>query len=241
MELPKLPNGTKNGQDVTKSKLFSQTWLVIPGLNEAKYLGRVLQKALKQIPRIVYVDDGSSDQSVKIAKKYLKHVLVHEVNLGKGAAMKTGCEYVFKHLKGQAVILMDADDQHKPEEIQLFRQRLESGAQIVLGARSLFSEMPLIRKLGNAIVSGLILVLFWRYIPDVLSGYKAFTRAAYRQLRWSATDYSVELEIAAKIAQHRLQFSPVSIKTIYHDLDRGMNIIDGVKVLVKIIGLRFGL
>jgi hypothetical protein len=136
---------------------------------------------------------------------------------------------------------MDADDQHNPTEIQLFRQRLEAGAQIVLGARSLFSDMPLIRKLGNAFVSGIILGLFWRYIPDVLSGYKAFTRSAYRQLRWNSTDYSVELEIAAKIAQHRLQFSPVSIKTIYHDLDRGMNVIDGVKVLIKIIGLRFGL
>ena len=221
--------------------LFSQTWMVIPGLNEAQYLERVLKKTLKQTPRIVYVDDGSRDDSAKIARKYLKHVLIHEVNMGKGAALKTGCDYAFNHLKAQAVILMDADDQHNPAEIALFRKQLEKGSRLVLGARSLFSSMPLIRKLGNAFTSAIMLGLFWRYIPDILSGYKAFTKAVYRQLRWDATDYSVELEIAAKIARLRLQFSLVSIKTIYHDLDRGMNVIDAIKAALKIIALRLGL
>lgn len=239
--LPKLPSGIKNGQAVVSSNIFSQTWVVLPGFNEAGYLKTVLKKVLMQTPRVVYVDDGSRDSSAQLAQKYLKHVLIHEVNLGKGAALKTGCDYVFRHLKGQAVILMDADDQHNPAEISLFRQKLEKGAEIVLGARSLFSKMPLIRKLGNTFVSGIVLVLFWRYIPDILSGYKAFTRSAYKKLRWNSVDYSVELEIAAKIAAHRLQFSLVSIKTIYHDLDRGMNVIDGIKVFLKIIGLRLGI
>lgn len=213
----------------------------MPGLNEARSLEKVLKKTLKYTPRIVYVDDGSHDDSVHIAQKYLKHVLVHEVNLGKGAALKTGCDYVFKHLRGQAVILMDADDQHNPAEIPLFAEKLKQGSQIVLGARSLFSKMPFERKLGNAFFSGVVLLLFWRYIPDVLSGYKAFTKAAYRRLRWNAMDYSVELEIAARIAKQRLAFTLVSIKTIYHDLDRGMNVIDLAKVIFNIVGLRLGI
>ncbi|HCR81187.1 MAG: hypothetical protein UY13_C0002G0298 [Candidatus Pacebacteria bacterium GW2011_GWB1_47_8] len=224
-----------------KSILFSKTWIVIPGFNEAKYLATVLKKTLKQTPRIIYVDDGSHDHSAQIAQKYLEHVIIHEVNLGKGAALKTGCDYAFNFLKAQAVILMDADDQHNPAEIPLFVQQLRKGSQVVLGARSLFSKMPLVRKIGNAFTSAVMLILFWRYIPDILSGYKAFTRRAYRKLYWEATDYSVELEIAAKIAMNRLQFSLVSIKTIYHDLDRGMSIIDAIKVALKIVSLRLGL
>ena len=213
----------------------------MPGFNEAKYLARALKKILKYTKNIIYIDDGSQDNSVNIAQKFLKHILIHEVNLGKGAALKTGCDYAFNQLKAQAVILMDADDQHNPAELPLFQARLNTGAPIVLGARSLFSTMPLIRKLGNAFVSGVILILFWRYIPDILSGYKAFTKKTYQQIRWSATDYSVELEIASKIAKNKLNFALVSIKTIYHDQDKGMNVIDAVRVILKIIALRIGL
>ncbi|MFH2118135.1 MAG: glycosyltransferase family 2 protein, partial [Candidatus Paceibacterota bacterium] len=209
-----------------KNNLSSQTWIVMPGFNEAKYLNQALKKTLKFTKNIIYVDDGSRDSSVKIAQKNLKHVLVHEVNLGKGAALKTGCDYAFSQLKAKVVILMDADDQHDPAELPLFQERLTQGAPVVLGARSLFSTMPLMRKLGNAFVSGVVLVLFWRYIPDILSGYKAFTKKAYQQIRWNAADYSVELEIASKIAKHKLDFALVSIKTIYHDQDKGMSVID---------------
>ena len=165
----------------------------MPGYNEAKYLKSTLKKTLKHTKNIIFIDDGSSDKSAEIAKKYLKHVLVHEVNLGKGAALKTGCEYAFEQLKAKAVVLMDADDQHHPAELKNFQQQLDSSATMVFGARSLFSSMPLIRKLGNAFISGLILVLYWRYIPDILSGYKAFTKETYDQIRWESTDYTVEL------------------------------------------------
>ena len=224
-----------------KQTLSPHTWVVMPGFNEAKYLDLAISKTLKYTKNIIYVDDGSQDQSAKIAQKKLRHVLVHEVNLGKGAALKTGCDYAFKKLKAKAVILMDADDQHDPAELPLFQEHLDRGAGIVLGARSLFSSMPLMRKLGNAFVSGVVLVLFWRYIPDILSGYKAFTHKTYQQIYWHSTDYSVELEIASKIAKNKLKFALVSIKTIYHDQDKGMNVIDAVKVIFKIIALRIGL
>lgn len=224
-----------------KNTLSPHTWIVMPGYNEAKYLGRTLKKTLKYTSNIIYIDDGSQDQSAKIAEKYLKHVLVHQVNLGKGAALKTGCEYAFKQLKAKAVILMDADDQHNPAELKDFQERLSQGSAMVFGARSLFSDMPLIRKLASAFISGVVLVLYWRYIPDILSGYKAFTKKTYQKIFWKSTDYTVELEIASKVASHKLDFSLVSIKTIYHDMDRGMNIIDAIKVLIKIIGLRIGL
>lgn len=221
--------------------LFDETWIIIPGYNEARYIRTVLKKVLRQSPRIIYVDDGSSDTSAKIACRFPIHVLRHEINLGKGAALQTGCDYAFYTLKAKAVIVMDGDDQHNPAEIPLFKKRLEEKNRIVLGARSLFSSMPFIRKLGNAFVSAVLLVLFGRYIPDILSGYKAFTKKGYESIGWKANDYSVELEIAAQIARKKLDFSLVSIETIYHDLDRGMNLLDAAKIVGKIVSLRLGL
>jgi polyprenyl-phospho-N-acetylgalactosaminyl synthase len=221
--------------------IFSETWIVIPGYNEAKYISSVLKKVTKKTKNIIYVDDGSADNSTEIAKKFPIHVLRHEINLGKGAALQTGCDYAFYNMKAKAVIMMDGDDQHDAEEIPLFRKRLEEGSSLVLGARSLFSSMPLVRKIGNGFVSGVVMLLFGRYIPDILSGYKAFTAEVYEKIKWSANDYSVELEIAANIAKKRLGFSLVSIETIYHDMDRGMNVLDSVKVVGKILSLRLGI
>lgn len=221
--------------------IFANTWIVIPGYNEAKYIASVLKKVTKQTTKVIYVDDGSHDNSAEIAEQFPIHVLRHEINLGKGGALQTGCDYAFDELGAEAIIMMDGDDQHDAEEIPLFRQRLEEGSQLVLGARSLFSSMPLIRKVGNAFVSAVVLVLFFRYIPDILSGYKAFTKETYQQIKWEANDYSVELEIAANIGKKKLDFSVVSIETIYHDMDRGMNALDAIKIVGKILSLRLGI
>lgn len=215
-------------------------WVVIPGFNEEKYLGRVLRRTLISTKNVVYVDDGSSDRSVSIARKYLKHILIHTKNKGKGAALKTGCDYVFGRLKADAVVLMDSDDQHNPAELGLFFEKLESGAKIVLGVRPFSSSMPLERRLGNWFVSGIIFLLFSSFVPDVLSGYKAFRRSAYKKLHWRASDYGVELEMAAKIARRRLPFSVVKITTIYHDLERGMTFKDAVKSVARIVQARLG-
>lgn len=224
-----------------KKDVFSKTWIVIPGYNEEKYLASVLKKVTKKTTNIIYVDDGSRDSSLEIAKKFPIHVLRHAINLGKGGALTTGCDYAFEEMKAEAVILMDGDDQHDPEEILLFKKRLEEGSELVLGARSLFSSMPLIRKIGNAFTSAVMLLLFFRYIPDILSGYKAFTKETYKKIKWEANDYSVELEISANIAKKKLDFSLVSIETIYHDMDRGMNALDAIKIVGKILSLRLGI
>lgn len=221
--------------------IFSKTWIVIPGYNEEKYIASVLKKVTQKTKNVIYVDDGSKDNSAEIAKKFPIHVLRHEINLGKGAALQTGCDYAFYHMSSKAVIMMDGDDQHDAEEIPLFKKKLEEGAGLILGARSLLGSMPLVRKIGNGFVSAIMMTLFFRYIPDILSGYKAFTKETYEKIKWEANDYSVELEIAANIAKKKLDFSLVSIETIYHDMDRGMNALDAIKIVGKILSLRLGI
>ena len=218
----------------------ANTWIIIPGINEEKYIATVLKKVLKQTKNIIVVDDGSTDTMPELARKYTPHVLIHSVNLGKGAALKTGCEYAFNKLGAQAVIIMDADDQHDPEELPLFFKALTT-SDIVFGVRSFDTKMPLARIIGNRLASVAIYFLFGEYIPDIPSGYKAFTKKAYKKIVWDSTDYSVEMEIAAKTAKFKIKFMTIPIETIYHDFERGMTILDTIRMITKIFSWRFSL
>ena len=220
----------------------SDIWVIIPGYNEEKYIARVLKKTLEITRNIVVVDDGSQDQTATIAQKIVPHVLQHQVNMGKGAAMKTGTEYAFQKLNAEAVIFMDADDQHNPLELLEFIKQLKKGHSVIFGIRK-FSEkdMPFHRFLGNKIASALVSLLFHNYIPDIPSGFKAFTKDSYRKIRWKSQGYEVEMEIAVNVAKARLPYTTVEIETIYHDFDKGMNILDGLAVLFNLLKWRIGI
>lgn len=209
-------------------------WIIIPGLNEAKYIKAVLKNTLKIHPNIIFVDDGSTDQTAKIASKTLKHVLIHDINLGKGSALKTGCDYAFKHLKATTVILMDSDNQHNPEELKNFIKYIKQGFDVVLGVRVHTGTMPLVRFLGNKLSSVLINVLFGTYFSDIPSGYKAITKKAYNKINWSSSGYEVETEIVVKIARNKLSFKEIPISTIYHDTDKGFTLLDALRILLKL-------
>lgn len=220
------------------STMPNTIWVVIPGFNEVKYLRPVLQKLTAVTTNVVFVDDGSSDDTAKLAEQYITHTLRHRVNLGKGAALKTGCEYAFTKLGAEAVIFMDSDGQHDPAELELFQKELRDGAQVVFGERNMGSEMPLMRIAGNRFASFLVYILFGAYIPDIPSGFKALTKRAYKKINWSSAGYEVELEIATKVARYKLPFVAVKIATIYHDMERGMSPVEAVLMVWKVIAWR---
>ncbi len=226
---------------MTTSTFPPHIWVVIPAFNEEKYIGRVLKKIEKYTDQIIVVDDGSRDQTADYAQKVAKYTLSHPLNLGKGAALKTGCEFAFQNLNAEAVILMDSDDQHDPVELPSFIQKLKEGNEVVFGARQIDVNMPFLRAFFNRFASLLILILFGRYIPDIPSGYKALSSSAYQQLKWNARDYAVEMEIAARTAKSTLQFTTIPIKTIYHDFNRGMTHLDMLKMFSQIIAWRIEL
>lgn len=223
---------------VSKKINKSQIWIVIPAYNEEKYIGRVLKKVGQITSNIVVVDDGSSDSTRVKISRYPVHYLKHKVNLGKGAALKTGCEYVFGRLGGQAVIFLDSDDQHDPEKLPDFFRLLQAGHQAVFGERAMNFEMPLIRIIGNRLASLLILIFFGRYIPDIPSGFKAITKQTYQKIVWESAGYEVETEIAARVARYQIEFEVVTIPTIYHDTDKGMTLLDTFEMITKIISWR---
>lgn len=215
-------------------------WVVIPAHNEAKYIPTVLQKVRKFTKNIVVVDDGSSDETALLAKKFTRHVFRHEVNLGKGAALRTGCEYIFDTLDADGVIFFDADDQHDAREIPNFIKALKN-TDFVFGVRKLGTSVPLMRFLGNKLASITLNFLFKAYIPDIPSGYKAMTRNVYKKLKWKSSGYEVEAEIAVLVAKDKIPYKVLEIEAIYHDTEKGMTLLDAIYVALHIIQWRMGL
>ena len=222
----------------TKQKPFpADTWIVMPGFNESKYVANVLKKVSRYTDNIIFIDDGSSDNTTEEAQSVIQHVLRHELNLGKGAALKTGCEYAFNFLNASAVILMDSDDQHNPAELEHFVSELsQPNTDIVFGAREMTPEMPILKRFFNSAASYFISFLFSApLIPDIPSGYKAFTKKAYKRIQWDSLGYQVEMEIACKVSKYHLPFSAITIDTIYHDHDKGMTVLNTLDIIPRIV------
>ncbi len=219
---------------------MKRNFVVIPGYNESQYLTLVLKKTSAVTKNIIFVDDGSSDTSAVIAKKYTPHVLSHQTNLGKGAAMLTGATYAFDTLGADAIVFMDSDDQHDPSHLLDFFKELESN-DIVFGVRNMGANMPLSRFLGNKLASVILNILYGVYIADIPSGYKGMHKRAFGKVRWKSAGYEVETEIAVRVAQHKIPFGLIEIKAIYHDTDKGMTLLDALHITFSLVQWRLGL
>ncbi len=210
--------------------------VVIPAYNEGERIAAVLQKTAQFISHIIVIDDGSDDNTSEKAQLPGVTVLRHRVNLGKGAALKTGCDYALSQ-GTQNIVVMDADGQHDPKEIPLFLHALET-ADIVFGKRSLPEDMPLVFRFGNTFISRALKLLYGFKVHDSQCGYRAFTVDAYKRIRWDTLDYFVETEMIIKAGNAKLKHVQLPIETIYADNYKGTTALDGIMIVGKILGGR---
>lgn len=215
-------------------------FIVVPAYNEEKRIGKVIEDIKKTKYPIIIVDDGSIDGTYKVAKKKRVLVLQHKINLGKGAAMKTGAEAAFK-LGADAIVFMDSDGQHKAKDLINFINALNKGFEIVFGIRSKASEAPKVRFVGNRLASILISLLFGIYISDLLCGFRALTKKAYKKIVWESKGYAVETEMVIRTAKYRLKHCEVPVSTVYLDSVKGVTILDAINILTDVFSWRLRL
>jgi len=211
-----------------------KTAVIVPVYNEGKRAVGTLTQIKKYFKgEIIVVDDGSVDNTYNELKKVKGiHLLKHLVNLGKGAAMKTGVKMAWK-LGAKAIIFIDADGQHNPEHLPQFEKALEK-SDLVFGYRVMGTEMPTIRKWGNLMSINIMKSLFKIKRADLLCGYFGFNKKIYKKIRWQESRYGVETEIATRVGKYQIPFTEIKVDTIYIDKYKGVTIFDAFKILLKL-------
>ena len=187
---------------------------LIPAYDEGPRIGAVVAAAARHLP-VVVVDDGSSDETAAAAEAAGATVLRQVPNAGKGAALRAGFRHALAHGR-EAVVTLDADGQHDPDEIPAFLQSFERDRpELIIGQRDL-SAMPPIRRLSNTVGGWALTAALGRWVPDNQSGYRLIGRTLMRALLDSdESGFEFEVEMIARCLALGLPIDSVPIRTIY--------------------------
>ena len=166
---------------------------IIPALNAEHTVGRVVAEARRHIEPVVVVDDGSSDATGEVARAVGAIVLRHDVNRGKGGALKTGFSWALEQ-GYDAVITLDADGQHLAGEIPKFLE--VEDADLVIGGRAhLFEHMLPRRRNANRFSAWCIAMCSGAPITDSQSGFRRYSARLLRALRLRTDRFDMESEV----------------------------------------------
>lgn len=198
-----------------------KTFLVlIPAYNASLTVSELIEKVSEFIDKsdIVVIDDGSEDQTFRIAQRTGVVVLKHEKNKGKGEVLKTGFKYALEK-NFEAILTIDADLQHDPSSIVDFLKKTsENFNGIIIGTRNIhLKRMPLARWLSNNLTSMILSILSGQTIRDSQSGYRLISTQVLKKVKLKAKKYDLESEILVKAGRKGFKIEKIPIETIYHE------------------------
>ncbi len=189
-------------------------YILIPAYNEERTIARIVLEAQKY-GAVIVCDDGSTDYTGEIASRLGAMVVRHETNLGYGAALRSLFKKAMEY-DPDVVITLDADLQHDPSYIpRLVKALEESGADIVIGARSEDDETPTVRRLGVKMLSKAMS----RGLRDVQSGFRVYRGRIIQLIIPSEEGMAASLEILEKAFDNNLYIVEVPIRLRYRGLD----------------------
>jgi glycosyltransferase involved in cell wall biosynthesis len=192
---------------------------VIPAYNEEKHIGDVVRRTRQQLDDVLVVDDGSQDKTADNARAAGAEVIVHAINRGKGETIKTGLRH-FLERQFDFVIILDADGQHPPEEIDRFVTAALSADEpkLIVGTRmNDLSSMPFVRRVVNRWMSQRISAVCGQEIPDTQCGFRMLHRQLIPELLGGAARFDYETEMLIIASRKGFKIVSVPISTVYSD------------------------
>src|SRR3989338_6144441 len=197
--------------------------IIIPCYNEEKTLPDVLRSIPKKIPGIkkietVVVDDGSTDKSVIVAKKFhVTHIIRHKRNKGLGETFRDGRDAAL-HLRANVIVTIDGDNQFDASEIPLLiKPILQEKADMVTGSRFLIKKnirhMSRLKYIGNKLFTRLVGFLLNGKFTDTQCGFRAYSKeAALRLITYRNFTYTQEIFLNLVDLGLIIQEVPISVK-----------------------------
>jgi len=214
--------------------------VAMPAYNEEKYIGSVVLQARRYADEVMVVDDGSTDQTARIAELAGATVIRHGENRGYGVAIQRIIAEAEK--KGaDTLVLLDADSQHDPNDIPSFLKAISAGNDLVIGCRKIQrANIPLWRRAGQNVLLFLTNILSRGKLSDTESGFRAFSRKAVSQLKLKESGMAVSAETVSVATARGLKIAEVPIMAIYtrdgstlNPIRHGLGVFNRVLVMIS--------
>ncbi len=229
--------------------------VVIPVYNESRFIEQILERVLAAKvagveKEIIVVDDFSTDgtrEKLSVIKRKNVRVVFHDVNLGKGSAIKTGLQ----HATGGIILFQDADLEYDPGDYEkLVRPIIDNHAVVVYGSRFLGKPFLTLGRdkiilpshtLGNKILTFITNLLYGKKLTDMETGYKVFKQDIIKNLSLKSKRFDIEPEITSKLLKKRIRIFEVPISYFARDFSQGKKITwkDGIKAAWYLLKYRF--
>lgn len=217
--------------------------VILPAHDEAGTIADVVTRTRASVPgldEVVVVDDGSTDDTARLAEAAGARVVRLTPNRGKGIALRRG----LAEARGDVLVLLDADGQDAPEDIPALLAALEDGVTMVVGSRFLGTFEPgaitPLNRAGNRALTGIVNLLFGARLTDTQAGFRAFRRSFLDGLALSAQRYDIEVDLLLSALDRPGRVVEVAVRRSarsYGASDLG-SVRDGARILGRILRRR---
>lgn len=216
-----------------------KTLVLIPAYNESAKIGKVVREVKSENFDILVVDDGSNDSTAEAARNVGAPVLIHQINRGQGAALKTGIQYAL--IKDyEVVVFFDADGQMKADEInKLLEPLMLEKYEVVLGSRFLgkVENIPFLKLVTLKSALFFTRLTTGLKLSDVHNGFQAWSREALLKINLTQDRQAYASEILHEIADKKLKYTeaPVTITYTPYSKRKGQSVFNAFNILWDLI------
>ena len=232
------------------AKFNKKLSIIIPVYNEKNTIEKLLNKIHKLVDikkEIIVVNDASKDGTTDILinnKKKITKLIHHKKNLGKGAAIQSAKKYI----KGEVVIIQDADLEYDPSDYYKLLHQINIGSDVVYGSRVLGHNRYLSKNFSsymrifyNHALTMLSNMLNDQNLTDAHTCYKMFSSHIFKKIQLKEQDFSFCPEITTKVGLLKLKIKEVPIKYNGRNYNEGKKIkfTDGIKAVITLFKYRF--
>lgn len=214
--------------------------LVIPLFNEGTVIAEVLAEAMQTFPHVVCVDDASTDDSARAARGAGAIVVQHPFNLGQGASLQTGIDYVLRASDAAYIVTFDADGQHRVvDALAMVERARERDLAIVFGSRFLDKRTKpgLLKKIVLKTAVWITNQQTGMRLSDAHNGLRVIRRDAAAGVHLSQNRMAHATEIVLQLGRTKLPWGEYPVHVLYTDYSRakGQSLINSVNVLIDSI------